>query len=196
MELVTRRLVLREFTASDLPAFLAYRADERYAAFYAAADLRPETTRRLLDDFRRWAAAEPRRNYQLAIAEAGVAHVAIGCVGLRTAGRPPRDAEFGIELAPSCWGRGYAREAARALLAHGFDELRLATVGAVSVTANARVERLLRWLGFAAAGARPGPVWMAARAWTRTEWRLTRRGWTAGESLRRGAMLDAPPRVT
>ena len=45
-------------------------------------------------------------------------------------------AEFGIEIAPSAWGRGLATEASRALLAFAFRELRVSTLTGVSVTAH------------------------------------------------------------
>ena len=177
MEIVTRRLVLREFTTDDAAAFLAYQADPRYAEFYAPDEVGPEHGRALLDLFARWAAERPRRNYQLAIAERRDPHGLLGCCGLRLLGRDPGTAELGLELAASCWGRGYATEAARALLAFGFRELALDEVRGLAVSANARVVALARRLGLVEIAAHPGPAWMRARGWAETEWQLTRTRW-------------------
>lgn len=166
----TSRLVLRDFTPGDRAALDAYRSDPRYQEF-AGPDAR--WTTELLEMFLRWVAERPRQNFQLAIVERAV----IGSVGVRCKGCDAGVAEFGIEIAPSAWGRGLATEASRALLAFAFRELRVGTLTGISVTQNHRVARLLGALGFRSAGARPGPEWMRARGWTETRWQLTARDW-------------------
>ena len=177
MEIVTKRLLLREFVPDDAPAFTAYHADPRNAEFYSPVEAEPGHARELLRTFQRWAAERPRRNYQLAVAERPAPHEVIGCCGLRGEGLAAGVAEFGIEFAPHSWGYGYATEAARALLAFGFRELGLDEVRGVSVSANVRVVRLVRRLGFTAAGTRPGPAWMQARGWSQSAWELRRDRW-------------------
>lgn len=65
MEIITARLLLREFVDRDLPALLAYQADPRYAEFWLE-EAPSGHGRQLLEPFRCWAAERPRRNYQLA----------------------------------------------------------------------------------------------------------------------------------
>ena len=175
MEIVTSRLVLREFTAADAAALAAYQADPRATEFYGPDDV--ATVPGLVERFVAWARESPRRNWQLAIAAREAPAEPLGSCGLRTLDLPRGVAELGVELAPTAWGRGYAREAARALVDWGFPALDLAEVCAVTVSANARVASLLRRLGFSAAATRPGPAWMTARGWHHVEWRLSRGRW-------------------
>jgi RimJ/RimL family protein N-acetyltransferase len=172
MEITTARLLLREFTDGDLPALTAYQADPRYFEFWPDEERRDDTGG-LLATFRRWADERPRRNFQLAVAQLQTRDEVIGSCGLR---RMPDAgiAEFGIELAPRCWGFGYATEAAQAMLSFGFDELGLREIRGVSVTENARVTTMASRLGFTRRGTSPGPAWLEARGWSRTEWYVTR----------------------
>jgi len=172
MELVTARLLLRDFTAADAAAFADYRRDPRAREFEDPDESPPASA--LVERFVLWAGERPRRDWQLAVALRDAPDRVVGTCGLRTRGLPPGVAEFGVELAPACWGRGLAHEAARALLAWGFGERGLAEVRADTVGGNARVARLLERLGFASVETRPGTSWMAARGWERVEWRLAR----------------------
>ncbi len=186
MEIITPRLVLREYAAGDLPAMLAYAADQRAREFYGPGEGGPEQVGALLATFRAWAAATPRENYQLAVARRADPAEVIGSAGLRRAGLPAGEAELGLELAPAHWGQGYAAEAARALLAHGFAAWGLAAVRGETVSANARVAALVRRLGFEVVGGEDGdaavtaPAWLASRGWRPVTWRITRARWQAG----------------
>jgi hypothetical protein len=48
MEIATPRLILHDFTAEDLSAFLAYQSDPRHAEFYGPQEIGPEHARSLL----------------------------------------------------------------------------------------------------------------------------------------------------
>jgi ribosomal-protein-alanine N-acetyltransferase len=176
MEIITERLLLREFVADDLPALAAYQADIRYGEFWPEP-APPSQSQLLLDTFRSWAAERPRVNYQLAVAQTITPRKIIGTCGLRSHGSDATTAEFGMELAPESWGQGYATEAARAILNFGFRDLGLMDVRGVSVTENVRVTDLVSRLGFARFGSPTGPAWMGARGWSQTEWQLTRKQW-------------------
>ena len=177
MQITTERLLLREFTNDDAAAFFAYQADPRSAEFYAPEEAAPDHARELFLVFTKWASEQPRRNYQLALAELRKPRELVGCCGLRLEGLGAGTAAFGVELAPGCWGRGYASEAARALLGFGFRELSLKEVRGVSISANARVAALAQRIGLVEIGMRPGPAWMRARGWKHIEWQLTRETW-------------------
>jgi hypothetical protein len=62
MDIINKRFLLREFTAADEPAFVAYQSHSRYAEFYAPQEAGPDHARELLRRFRQWAAEQPRRN--------------------------------------------------------------------------------------------------------------------------------------
>ena len=63
-----------------------------------------------------------------------------------------RSASLGYCLAEAAWGRGYATEAARALLQWAFDTLDLNRVQAETDTRNAASARVLEKLGFVREG--------------------------------------------
>ena len=70
----------------------------------------------------------------------------LGFCGLRVAD-VMAEPELLFALDDGCCGRGYAWEAARAVLQHAFDELGLPAVGAATDAANLRSSRLLEKLG-------------------------------------------------
>lgn len=147
MELHTENLVLRDFSPEDVQMILAYQTKPAYLEFYEGAAPTNEAVRQLVDTFRRWAAAEPRTKYQLAITQRGRV---IGTCGVRGTGGD--DAEFGCELDPEFWGRGYAHEVSRAIIDFGFETLRIQRLIARTVTRNARAVRLAEDLGFRRVG--------------------------------------------
>ncbi len=57
------------------------------------------------------------------------------------------DVEIGWILDSGYWGRGYATEAARAVLAYGFDRIALETIVAVAMPANVKSTNVMRRLG-------------------------------------------------
>jgi [ribosomal protein S5]-alanine N-acetyltransferase len=185
MEIVTKRFLLRDFIEDDAPAFEAYHADPRSLEFYGADEAKPGHAQELLEVFKNWAGEHPRRNYQLAIIQRKEPQILVGCCGLRSAESEAREAELGIELAPNYWDRyGYTIEVVRALVQFGFGSLGLKKIYGGTVSANARIARLVSAFG-AVAIARPTPAWMAARGWSRIEWQITREQWESGRLTRR-----------
>jgi RimJ/RimL family protein N-acetyltransferase len=177
MEIVTKRFLLRDFREEDVSAFEAYHADSRSQEFYGVEEAKPGHAKQLIAMFNRWAEETPRRNYQLAIIQHKEPQSLVGCCGLRSADSKPGRAELGIELAPACWSRyGYAVEVMRALVAFGFDSLRLNEIYGGTVSANARIARLANSFG-ETAETRPAPAWMEARGWSQVELQLTREQW-------------------
>lgn len=75
-----------------------------------------------------------------------------GCAGLR----PYKDSEhlfeMGVHMLPAFWRRGFAQEAARALIDHAFDELGARGLVAGHHPNNAASARLIQRLGFRCAG--------------------------------------------
>jgi [ribosomal protein S5]-alanine N-acetyltransferase len=79
----------------------------------------------------------------------------IGCVGFWYFHEPP-ELELILSLAPACWGRGLAQEAAGTLLDHAFRELRWPAVQASADAPNRASLALMRRLGMRRSGERPG----------------------------------------
>jgi RimJ/RimL family protein N-acetyltransferase len=193
LEIITARLVLRDFTKNDGPAFVAYHADPRYLASQGSDQVAPGHARDLLNRFERWGNEVPRRHYQLGVFERVPAGRLVGCAGLRDVECERGTAELGIELAPEHWGRhGLAVEIARALLDTGFRRLDLREIRGLSASGNARAARLARWFGADVVATRQGPDWMRARGWAEVEWRIGRSAWDR-LSLRRPAAAPGVP---
>jgi RimJ/RimL family protein N-acetyltransferase len=62
------------------------------------------------------------------------------------------EVEVGYRLLPEAWGRGYATEGARALVAHGFDVLGLYRIIGLAHPDNIASQRVLHNAGLRDAG--------------------------------------------
>lgn len=164
MLLRTPRLLLREFSADDAPAVAAYHRDPRFQRFYPERLHAEREAHALVERFLAWQREEPRCRYQLAVALADPGEP-IGSVGLRSAAAGARVADLGFELAPDHWGRGYATEAARALLEHGFGALGLHRVHAHCIADNLGSRRVLERLGMREEGRLREHEFFAERWW-------------------------------
>lgn len=76
----------------------------------------------------------------------------LGQVGLFPVEGKGPEIEVAYELAPRAWGKGYATEAARALLEYGFDELGLARIVALILPDNVRSRRVAEKSGMIVEG--------------------------------------------
>ena len=133
--LITTRLILRRWREDDLEPFAAMNADPVTMRFMPSVMMAEETRvlmgrmeeHHRLHGFGIWAVEAP--------GEAAL----IGYVGLqRVSFQAPfvPAVEIGWRLAPAFWGRGYATEAARASLRHGFENLNLDQIVSFTVPAN------------------------------------------------------------
>jgi len=144
MILQTRRLLLRDFVPEENLVLARYQADPKYLEHYRSDRIGAEA---IVEMARAWAREEPRASYQLAVM-LGAQNELIGTVGLRRSFARSSNAEFGCEINPDHWRRGYAREASIALLDFGFARLDLSRVTARTAPTNLRVHGLLASLGF------------------------------------------------
>jgi RimJ/RimL family protein N-acetyltransferase len=145
-EIRTQRLILRPWRDDDLAPFAAMNADPRVMEFFPAPLSRDESDasagriRAHFDahGFGLWAIEVPGRSSF------------IGFTGLM----PPRfeahftpAIEIGWRLAFEHWGQGYATEAARAVLAHGFETLGLAEIVSFTAVGNVRSRQVMEKIG-------------------------------------------------
>lgn len=152
MELFTPRLHLRPFIAADRDAIHAIYADAdvmRHVGHGAHRTVAETSTA-----LRTYAEILDERGYSfLAVTEREGGRL-VGDAGLHPlAGRGP-DIELGYTLAHAAWGRGYATEAGRALIAHAFEELHVERVVAQVEPANQASRRVLEKLGMIERGTR------------------------------------------
>lgn len=146
MILSTERLILRDFVDDDWPAVLAYQQDTRYLRFYEADHRTPEKVQAFVRRFIAQQSETPRQKYQPAIVLRDTGQL-IGNVGIRIRSAGAHQADIGYEIDPQQWGRGYASEAARAIVGFGFEELGLHRITAHCLAENTASARVLEKLG-------------------------------------------------
>lgn len=147
MFLRTTRLLLRPGWSQDAPALFEAIADERIVRNLATAPwpYRPE-------DAQAWLATERKTSEPslLIFRCTNAAPELIGAVGFGR--RPSGEMEFGYWIARRHWGRGYATEAGRAILATARHGLRLKRLDAGHFLDNPASGRVLEKLGFRPTG--------------------------------------------
>jgi RimJ/RimL family protein N-acetyltransferase len=146
MEIVTPRLLLREFHAADHQAVHEYAADPAVTRFMDWGPNTPAETVGFLAAVRAEAADVPRSAYSLAIVVRTSSEL-IGSVRIAETSRVHRRGEMGYVLAQSHWGQGYATEAAAAALRFGFADLGLHRICATCDPDNVASARVLTKVG-------------------------------------------------
>ena len=143
----TERLLLRPGWSQDAPALFKAIADERIVRNLATAPwpYRPGDAEAWLATERR--ACEPSL---LIFRRTDSAPELIGAIGLGR--RPTGEIELGYWIARHHWGRGYATEAGRAILAAARHSLRLKRLAAGHFLDNPASGRVLEKLGFQSIG--------------------------------------------
>lgn len=144
-ELRTERLLLRSWRDDDLQPWAALNADPEVREFFPEV-LTAEQSRGSADAFQADLDARGWGWWALEVRDTGKF---IGMAGLD----PVEDdmaftgVEAGWRLARSAWGRGYATEAARAVLRYGFESLALPEILAITTATNLRSQAVMRRLG-------------------------------------------------
>ncbi len=142
----TQRLILRQWSADDIPAFTQLNACPDTMEFFPSV-YSQEQTQELVD----WCSASiAERGWGFWAVEEKVSSDFIGMVGLNDF---PRDIpvkqshEVGWRLLRTYWGKGYATEAAKASLSYGFNKLGLDEIVAFTPTGNVRSRKVMDRLG-------------------------------------------------
>jgi RimJ/RimL family protein N-acetyltransferase len=140
--LETPRLWLREYETADWTAVLEYQSDPRYLRYYPWTERSQADVRAFIQMFIDQQGERPRTKYQLAVILKTTGTL-IGSCGIRVDDPERRVANIGYELDPQQWGRGYATEAARAILFFGFETLGLERIWAETIAENQGSIRVL-----------------------------------------------------
>lgn len=143
----TERLVLRRWDEADLETFAQLNSDPVVMEFFPAMLSREES-----DAFaRRIEASFDECGYGLFALEVTRGARFAGFVGLHSlagAAMPfAADVEVGWRLARSAWGKGYATEAAEAVLAFGFRECEMTEIVSFTSQVNVRSKRVMQKIG-------------------------------------------------
>jgi len=151
MEILTPRILLREFRLDDWRRVLAYQSDPQYLRFYSWDQRSEADARAFVHSQINYQHETPRRCFQLVI-ELRQSREMIGNVGIRVKNPQMREADIGYELDSRYWHHGYATEAARAMLAFGFFDLQLHRIYAECVAENEASWRVMERLGMSREG--------------------------------------------
>lgn len=146
MQLITERLVMRDFRSEDWQAVLAYQSDPLYLRYNPWTERTPEAVREFIQMFLDQQRAEPRIKFQLAL-ELKANGQLIGNCGIRLRSAEACEADIGCELDPHHWGKGYATEAVSAILHLGFAQFGLHRISAHCVADNIGSQRVLEKIG-------------------------------------------------
>ncbi|MGK5549244.1 GNAT family N-acetyltransferase [Streptomyces sp. URMC 127] len=146
-ELRTARLLLREWRESDLGPWAAMNADPEVRRYFPGV-LTPQESAASAARFQEDLA---RRGWGWWAVEVAATGEFIGFTGLDPVEEdmPFTGVEAGWRLARPAWGHGYATEAALAVVAFGFESLRLPEILAVTTATNLRSRAVMRRIGMA-----------------------------------------------
>ncbi|MEU7905419.1 GNAT family N-acetyltransferase [Actinoplanes sp. NPDC049118] len=143
----TARLLLRPLTERDVKALLAYRARPEVCRYVPFEPMdRQMILDRLAGPWARTALTDEGQSLTLGVELAGTGEL-VGDVVLFWHSREHRGGEIGYVVSPEFAGRGYATEAAAALLRLGFGELGLHRIVARVDERNEASAGLARRLG-------------------------------------------------
>lgn len=145
-ELVTPRLLLRDFRFADEAAVHAYASDPKATVFTDWGPNDTAATREFIVQAAAEANSPDRRTYTLAAVLRATDHV-IGAAGLVVEEVATRSGSIGYVIHPAFWSRGYATEAAARLLQFGFTDLRLHRIWATCRPDNRPSAQVLEKVG-------------------------------------------------
>lgn len=137
---------MRDFVEGDWKAVYAYQVNPHYSRYTNWTQRTEDEVKQLIQGYMQGQSSQPRTEYQLAL-EAKEDHRMVGCCYLHITDPVRREACMGYELDPQDWGKGYATEASRRLLALGFEALNMHRIWSEVIAENLRSGRVLVRLG-------------------------------------------------
>lgn len=141
----TERLLLRTWKEEDLEPYYEMNQDPRVIEFLYGSIAMEEAKEFIADQNRSFL----QHGYAFFAVEEKSSSAMIGFTGLMKAKKPlPTSAvEIGWRLSSSCWGRGYATEAAKAVLDYGFKKLGFEEICSCTVVENRRSQCIMEKIG-------------------------------------------------
>ncbi len=191
MQLATQRLLLRELIEDDWPAVWAYQSNPLYLRYYEWE----QRTQQDVQEFVRWLVARqherPRIKFQLGVVLKSSGQL-IGNCGIRMDSPGAHEADIGYELSPEHWGKGYATEAARAIVAFGFTELGVHCIWSWCVADNVGSAQVLEKVGMQREGRLRDKEYYKGRWWDQLLFAILEDEWRAQGQLRDPGQSEPP----
>jgi RimJ/RimL family protein N-acetyltransferase len=178
MILSTRRLLLREFEERDWRTLLEYQSKPEYLRYNPWTYRTEIDVRSYVRMFMDWRDESPRKKFQLAIVLKEENRL-IGNCGIRLPQAHAHTADIGYEIDDRYWQRGYATEAATALLAFGFEQLYLHRIWAQCVLENTASAHVLEKIGMTYEGCQRESEWMKGCWWSTKLYSILDHEWSA-----------------
>jgi ribosomal-protein-alanine N-acetyltransferase len=140
----TERLILRPFVEDDFETLCKLRSDPEVMKYMGGDEFRkPE---KIKERFRHYIEHQKKYGYAVWAAILKETNEMIGTAGLQHLDNG-EEIEVGYGFDKPFWGKGYATEAARALLHYGFETLGLEKIVAVAIPENIPSRHVMEKLG-------------------------------------------------
>ena len=164
MKLETERLILRDFVEDDWQAVYTYQIDPLYLRYNHWTDRTPSAVREFVGWFFNHQVQNPRIKFQLAVVLKSEDQL-IGNCGVRMDKVGDLEADIGYELNPQYWNRGYATEAAHAIVDFGFKHFSVHRIWADCIADNVASAHVLEKLGMRLEGRLRDKAYFKGRWW-------------------------------
>jgi RimJ/RimL family protein N-acetyltransferase len=155
MHLETERLLIRDYVRDDWQSVHQYASNETVCRYTMWGPNTEQQTKEYIEQVIAEQEQHPRVSYQLAVMLKEEGRVIGGC-GI-IVNMP--NGEIGYCFHPDYWGRGYASEAAKAMLQFGFDEHHLHRIYATCRPGNAASANVMRRIGMKQEGLLREHMW-------------------------------------
>jgi len=143
MRIETERLIIRDLREDDWEAVHEYASSPLVAEHMQWGPNTEEETKAFLRSAISWQKDDPRMEFELAVTLRGNGKLIGGC-GLHADGEI---GEIGYCFHPAYWRQGYASEAAAAMLALGFEDLKLHRIFATCRPENTGSAKVMEHVG-------------------------------------------------
>lgn len=151
MEIITKRLILRDYVETDLDDIHEYGIDPEVVKYMPFGPNTIEDSRNFLDRRMKKQKEEPRTDYGLAVELKSEGKLIGGCkINMTT----KMEAHLGYILNQNYWGNGYATEAAKAMVEFAFNDLGVHRIYSDCHPENAASIRVLEKVGMVLEGRR------------------------------------------
>lgn len=188
MQLLTERLLLREVLPEDSPIIFQYSKEPPYTQYDPGgpmADWEYETVNVWM---REEQSVIPRTYYYFTVALREDVVTPLGSVHLTIQNHTHKQGELGYMFGMAYHNRGYATEAARALLRFGFSTLKLRRIAAADIVLeNAASVRVAEKVGMIREAHYRETQFFAGRWWDTVTYSLSLEAWLAQQAASAGS---------
>lgn len=194
MQLLTERLLLREVRPEDAPFIRQFCLEPPYTQ-YDPNDTMPDWE---FDTVHKWMQEEqsviPRTYYYFSVVLPDAPDQVLGSVHLTIQNHSHRQGEIGYMFGMAYHNKGYATEAARALLKFGFGTLKLKRIAAADIVMeNVASTRVAEKAGMRQEARYHETQFFQGRWWDTVTYGLTREAWLEQQNMADTTSTDEVP---